>query len=241
MNSTTNPVIASVADASGEMLALEPQSPRTSGMTIASIRQLIADDAHACTFQSFSQYRTALLKAIDQASPPSPSSSSSSEAERDAFEATVGDGRVLTRTPSGDYVSPYVQNDWDVWQAAGKEIQRAACNFCLAQAAEARAALAAATPPSLPIDFTQASEQGGWLPIATAPKSEALRLLILDVIDWGRSYGQRLSLSDVTLQDVAQGYAEKAVALLTTPSPHPEEGALLLGGDEGGKAMGGAA
>ena len=28
-----------------------------------------------------------------------------------------------------------------------------------------------ATPPSLPIDFKQASEQGGWLPIASAPKS----------------------------------------------------------------------
>lgn len=38
-------------------------------MTLASIRQLVANDAHACTFQSFGQYRTALLKAIDAALP----------------------------------------------------------------------------------------------------------------------------------------------------------------------------
>lgn len=40
-------------------------------MTLETIRRLVANDAHACTFQTFGQYRTALLKAIDQASPGS--------------------------------------------------------------------------------------------------------------------------------------------------------------------------
>jgi hypothetical protein len=50
-------------------------------MTLASIRQLVADDAHALTFQTFGQYRTALLKAIDQASPDT-----SSDPARDLAE-----------------------------------------------------------------------------------------------------------------------------------------------------------
>ena len=34
---------------------------------LIELRRLVADDAHACTFQTFGQYRTALLKAIDAA------------------------------------------------------------------------------------------------------------------------------------------------------------------------------
>jgi hypothetical protein len=34
---------------------------------VAELRRLIADDAYACTFQTFGQYRTALLKAADAA------------------------------------------------------------------------------------------------------------------------------------------------------------------------------
>jgi hypothetical protein len=34
---------------------------------LAELRRLIADDAFACTFQTFGQYRTALLKAVDAA------------------------------------------------------------------------------------------------------------------------------------------------------------------------------
>jgi len=49
-----------------------------------------------------------------------------SAAEREAFEATVGRGRDLHRDAGGDYMSVYVQNDWDVWQVAAKELQRAA-------------------------------------------------------------------------------------------------------------------
>jgi hypothetical protein len=33
---------------------------------LAELRGLIADDAYACTFQTFGQYRTALLKAADK-------------------------------------------------------------------------------------------------------------------------------------------------------------------------------
>ena len=68
-----------------------------------------------------------------------------SAAEREAFEATVGRGRDLYRDHSGSYASMHVQNDWEVWQAAAKELQRAACNFCLEEAAKARASL---TTPS---------------------------------------------------------------------------------------------
>lgn len=62
----------------------------------------------------------------------------------------------------------------------------------------------------------------------SAKEGEALRLLFLEAIDWRRSYGQRLSLSDVTLQDVAQGYADKAVAALAAPSL---KGLTPAGGD----------
>jgi hypothetical protein len=34
---------------------------------VKELRRLIADDAYACTFQTFGQYRTALLKAFDAA------------------------------------------------------------------------------------------------------------------------------------------------------------------------------
>lgn len=44
--------------------ATEPADPFT---VSAALRRLIADDAYAMTFQTFGQYRTALLKAIDNA------------------------------------------------------------------------------------------------------------------------------------------------------------------------------
>ena len=34
---------------------------------LSTVRRLVADDAHACTFQTFGQYRTALLNEIDAA------------------------------------------------------------------------------------------------------------------------------------------------------------------------------
>lgn len=44
--------------------ATEPADPFT---VSAALRRLIADDAYAATFQTFGQYRMALLKAIDNA------------------------------------------------------------------------------------------------------------------------------------------------------------------------------
>lgn len=41
----------------------------------------------------------------------------SGQQERELFEATLGIGRDLHRDAKGDYMSAYVQNDWDVWQA----------------------------------------------------------------------------------------------------------------------------
>lgn len=41
----------------------------------------------------------------------------------------------------------------------------------------------------------------------------ALQALFRDAMDWGRSYGQRLNLTDMTLDDVSMGFAEKAAAL----------------------------
>jgi hypothetical protein len=37
--------------------------------------------------------------------------------EREAFEATIGKGRALILDAQGDYASPWVQNDWEIWQA----------------------------------------------------------------------------------------------------------------------------
>lgn len=39
------------------------------------------------------------------------------EVERILFEATLGTNRVLLRASDGSYVSTYVQNDWEFWQA----------------------------------------------------------------------------------------------------------------------------
>lgn len=57
----------------------------------------------------------------------------------------------------------------------------------------------------------------------TGAQEEALRLLFKDAMDWGRSYGQSLSMSDITIQDVSQGFADLAKRALTAPStPTPE-------------------
>jgi hypothetical protein len=63
------------------------------------------------------------------------------------------DGPYLVRGYSAEQMHAYVDAD-------RKERQLAACNFCLAEAAKARAAL--------PIDFKQATDQGGWPLIARA-------------------------------------------------------------------------
>jgi hypothetical protein len=47
--------------------APEPEVSALRVPPAGAIRRLIADDAYACTFQTMGQYRTALLKAIDNA------------------------------------------------------------------------------------------------------------------------------------------------------------------------------
>jgi len=97
MQTTTNPVIASVADASGEMLALEPQSPSSSSSSEAAMNKLITWASEAVTRLNSEDHEV-----------------------RDRLREAI--------------------------------------------------AIARATPPSLPIDFKQATDQGGRRPIATAPK-----------------------------------------------------------------------
>lgn len=330
MNSTTNPVIAAVADASGEMLALEPQSQHTSGMTVASIRRLIADDSHACTFQSFGQYRTALLRAIDRAMPQSPSSSSSSEAERDAAGPDMRYAPIIKaainllaacqerhdKLPSPHkYSVPYAEVVALHDALNGIPPARRFCNKCgywgndeqhqrpngsgqCGYLSRVTSIADTATPPSLPIDFKQASEltdeqiteiarvahaegrlswlgfqkdadgrytvpvlsqsdyqlvravlkavpsaapkqaseQGGWRSMETAPKDGEV---LLFTEEWGRVVA---FLNDNWDGDPFwdAGFDTPLLKPICWMPlhPRPEEGALLLGGDEGGKKGG---
>jgi len=55
-----------------------------------------------------------------------------------------------------------------------------------------------------------------------------LTALFLDAINWGRSYGQRLSISDLAFSDAAEGFAGEACAALALPSssgaePHADK------------------
>lgn len=43
---------------------------------------------------------------------------------------------------------------------------------------------------------------------------KALTALFKDAMDWGRSYGQRINLSSITVADVSEAYSEKARAIL---------------------------
>lgn len=60
---------------------------------------------------------------------------------------------------------------------------------------------------------------------------EALQALFRDAMDWGRSYGQRLNLTDMILDDVSWGYAEKAVALLSAPSSEQGDEPATINGE----------
>jgi hypothetical protein len=51
------------------------------------------------------------------------------------------------------------------------------------------------------------------------PERAALTALFKDAMDWGRSYGQRLNLSDITVADVSEGYADKALREIYTAAP----------------------
>ncbi|WKB52288.1 hypothetical protein [Eleftheria terrae] len=58
-------IMATMAPAYRAMLAAAPQAPRTNTSTnqLTQLLRLIADDAYAASFQTFGQYRSALLKA----------------------------------------------------------------------------------------------------------------------------------------------------------------------------------
>jgi hypothetical protein len=105
------------------------------------------------------------------------------------------------------------------------------------------------------------SEQGGWQPIATAPKDGTEVMLSNGVVvaqgHWLHEESRTTVFRDSDGRyfdhedsDGFDGWLDWSGGMIPNPthwrplpnppSPHPEEGALLLGGDEGGKAMGGA-
>lgn len=110
----------------------------------------------------------------------------------------------------------------------------------------------------------QASEQGGWLPIATAPKGcnvlvgywnrlgkwrtvkacyyPSQTLELHEDHDWdqdGDGFAPEGWYEETETHEVTLPLECEPVRWMhLPPSPHPEEGALLLGGDEGGKKGG---
>ena len=177
-------------------------------------------------------------------------STDKSAAEREAFEATVGCGRDLYRDHSGSYASMHVQNDWEVWQAAAKELQRAACNFCLEEAAKARASLPPSDPGAVAWIYLAhelyAMAQGPQ-PVEEAAQAIARRLSgipsvnVVEALRWtaaalqavidsrGESgsismivSGEKKSLGEVLdLADAALAAPSAPSASLTTPSKEP--------------------
>ncbi|AVQ81695.1 hypothetical protein C4F17_12450 [Variovorax sp. PMC12] len=100
---------------------------------------------------------------------------------------------------------------------------------------------ARATPPSLPIDFKQASEQGGWqlVPTIGARVKANYPITVLNPTEYFTVSEMRMN-SDGRIAVRGEDTCWFSLQSLVSPSPHPEEGALLLGGDEGGKKEGGA-
>lgn len=50
--------------------------------------------------------------------------------------------------------------------------------------------------------------------VVSDEQCKALTALFKDAMDWGRSYGQRINLSSITVADVSEAYSEKARAIL---------------------------
>jgi hypothetical protein len=190
-------------------------------MTLATIRQLVADDAHALTFQTFGQYRTALLKAIDQASPnPAPVTTTAEDAQEVAADLR----KLIDSAPASiwldlgeDFNAPpettfrdLQEVTWSEDNATGVGIKYVRAPVAVATSDAERAAFERWLPviwsrasyqddegeriyhddwvqgawcmwnhlrtPALPIDFKQATDQGGWLPLSTAP--DGIRVLL---------------------------------------------------------------
>ena len=207
--------------------------------------------------------------------PQSPSSSSSSEAERDALLPCPFCGGLPSLARCGFGTA------------------RVTCLYCGSEGAYRQSHADAidswnhrATPPSLPIDFKQASEQGGWQWVPKEPTeamltaaSQASMQHLLDCINdpakanalgseenvrktYASRYREMLAAAPPVVDDLSALVARLARALRKAApgndlsdkavdylrrnglqgsplrSPHPEEGALLLGGDEGGKKGG---
>lgn len=89
-NDMMQPPLTDVSHATARYVwdaALGQQEAGSPFTVSAALRMLIADDAYAMTFQTFGQYRTALLKAIDAATAaaapsPTPPSMVGSNSER---------------------------------------------------------------------------------------------------------------------------------------------------------------
>lgn len=179
-------------------------------MTLASIRQLIADDAHACTFQSFGQYRTALLKAIDEASPTPPSLPIDFKQASELLEMFGGEaGMVSLQIGDGHN---------------GRGLYAHASSY----PEEGAVFLGVADEEAAP---TQASEQGGWQWVPKTPTPAMLDAVMVDEVGHPEWLG-------LLREQYAEDYCVMLAAAPKHSSPHPEEGALLLGGDEGGKKGG---
>lgn len=79
---------------------------------IKRLRALIADDAHALTFQTFGQYRTALLREIDaMGAAPSPQGDAWQPIETAPKDGT----RVLLATPRGRMADGEFHARYGVW------------------------------------------------------------------------------------------------------------------------------
>lgn len=270
---------------------------------VASIRQLVADDSHACTFQSFGQYRTALLKAIDalevlnrrprpmcrdcadengtcpgsglpcdmsavirnaRASLTTPSKEPAGavatiwyrggeveDLEADPTAAPLPDGEYrLYAAPgaaidAGEQEYPQLPEGWTTtmtpdpegtpytWfdetqmrayvDADRKARQLSACNFCLAQAAEARTALT--SRPEAPAASAPAAE------VAQPPADERAAFEV-----WARSQGYQhdeLARSKIGIvspeyfnpntESAYKAYQAGRNALASSPSSAPAE------------------
>lgn len=79
---------------------------------------LIADDSYAMTFQTFGQYRTALIKNVNAFLPAGSPGEDQFERLRPDFERLVNKNAAcgLKRSRRGTYVNPAIARDWKWFQ-----------------------------------------------------------------------------------------------------------------------------
>lgn len=61
--------------------------------------------------------------------------------------------------------------------------------------------------------------------VTEADLRQALQSVFKDCMDWGRSYGTRLNLSDITREDVSLGFTDKAIEAIKAQI-HSSEGEI---------------